>query len=95
MTPWPPTPTIRTLQASSAGSTCSTEDFGQRGGDAKRGCRIVHCITGATVLMQSTVQTWAQSVQPMHSDASICTLCRPSNDWLLQVIAGQPRFMQA
>ncbi len=56
---------------------------------------IAHCITGAAVLMQSTVQTWAQSVQPMQSDWSICTLWRPSNDWSLQVIAGQPRFMHA
>ncbi len=51
-------------------------------GGTHGGCRTAHCITGATVLMQSTVQTCAQSVQPMHSDGSICTLCRPSNDWL-------------
>ena len=45
--------------------------------------------------MQSTVQTCAQSVQPMQSAWSISILCRPSNDWLLQLKAGQPRFMQA
>src|ERR1019366_4850988 len=67
----------------------------RRGGGADRGGRSAHCITGATVLMQSTVQTCAQSVQPMHSDWSIWTLCRPSNNWSLQVMAGQPRFMQA
>src|SRR5450755_3095963 len=63
---------------------------GMDGGD-----RISHCITGATVLMQSTVQTCAHSVQPIQSDWSIWTLWRPSNDWSLQVMAGQPRFMHA
>ena len=79
MTPCPPTPTIRTLQASRAGAAFSGRSV-RPGGGTHGGDRISHCITGATVLMQSTVQTCAHSVQPMHSDWSICTLWRPSND---------------
>ena len=82
MTPCPPTPTMRTLNASCAGSAVSAGDSGDAAAGRDRGDRIAHCVTGATVLMQSTAQTCAQSVQPMQSDWSICTLCRPSNDWL-------------
>jgi len=68
----------------------------RRGGVGRdRGDGIPHCVTGVRGLMQSTAQTCAHSVQPMHSDRSICTLCRPSNICSPQVIAGQPRFMQA